>query len=469
MNRIFYSIPALFILLSVACKKGNETRQEMTRQPTTTVSRSVATPDWAKNANIYEVNIRQYTPEGTFNAFAKHLPRLKAMGVDILWLMPVYPISETKRKGSLGSYYAVSDFRKTNPKFGTMTDFKNLVQQVHAQGMKIILDWVPNHTGWDHVWIKNHPDFYTKDSTGSIIDPVDSRTGKPFGWTDVADLNYDNRQLRDTMTEDMLFWLREAGIDGYRCDVAHEVPDDFWAEVAPKLRAAKSDIFMLAEAEHPEHRNSEAFAMSYAWSFWELQVAIAKGEKKAAAIDKWYQTDRDSFQKGYPMLFTTNHDKNSWDGTEQELLGDATDAMRVLAFTFTGMPLIYTGQEANLNKRLKFFEKDSIAWGNFVKQDFFKTLLDLKHQNQALWNGTDGGEPQRLNVGAPDVYAFYREKNGNKVIVLLNLSAKPQTATLNDPAALGSYSDVFAKKTTTITKGMTMQLNPWAYVVLSNP
>ena len=452
--------------LAAACNKGNDAQHPVTKPEAAT--RSKAAPEWAKNANIYEVNIRQYTPEGTFNAFAKHLPRLKAMGVDILWIMPIFPISETKRKGILGSYYAVSDFRTVNPKFGTMEDVQALIQQIHDLDMKVILDWVPNHTGWDHVWIKNHPDFYTKDSTGNITDPLDSRTGKPFGWTDVADLNYDNPELRKTMTEDLLFWLKEMKVDGYRCDVAAEVPDDYWQEVIPKLREANPDLFMLAEAEKPSHRNLELFTMSYGWSFHRLMNEIAQGKKEPSAIDKWYKTDRDSFKTGYHMQFITNHDENSWNGSEYERMGKAVDAMAVLAFTFDGMPLIYSGQEAAMSKRLKFFEKDTIDWDSYSKQDFYKTLLELKHQNQALWNGADGGVLQRFDAGSPKIYSFYREKNGDKVIVLLNLSDTPQKATLKDPAVLGSFSDVFGRNTTTVRKGMTMTINPWGYLVLSS-
>ncbi len=467
-NSMKQKLLLLVILLSIiaACNKSGDTQDQMVKQATP--SRTAATPDWAKNNNIYEVNIRQYTPEGMFNAFAKHLPRLKAMGVDILWLMPIHPISDTKKKGSLGSYYAVSDFRAVNPKFGTLDDFKALLKQAHDLDMKLILDWVPNHTGWDHVWLKQYPDYYTKDSTGKVVDPIDSRTGETFGWTDVADLNYNNPDLRKTMTEDMLYWLTDVGIDGYRCDVAHEVPDDFWQEAIPKLRQAKPDIFMLAEAEYAPHRNEDLFAMSYAWAFLELMNKLAKGEKRAADINTWYKADSIKFQKGYQMSFITNHDKNSWEGSEYERMGDAVDAMAVFAFTFQGMPLIYSGQESALNKRLKFFEKDTIAWGNYPKQDFYKSLLDLKHRNQALWNGVDGGKPNRIQAGSSDVYAFYREKNGDKVVVLLNTSATPQTATLNDPKVLGDYINIFDKNTTTVNKGMTLQLQPWGYVVLSN-
>jgi alpha-amylase len=429
---------------------------------------SAAAPAWADNANIYEVNVRQYTPEGTFTAFAAHLPRLKAMGVDILWFMPIFPVSVERRKGTLGSYYAVSDFTAVNPEFGTMEDFRAVVATAKQLGMRIILDWVPNHTGWDHRWITEHPDFYTRDKDGQIIDPIDPKTGESWGWTDVADLNYDNPDLRKAMTEDLLFWLREVGVDGFRCDVASEVPDDYWSEAIPQLRRANPDIFMLAEAEHPPHRNNELFAMSYGWSFHHLMNQIAQGEAKASDIQTWLAKDRKDFRKGYAMQFITNHDENSWNGTEFERMGAAVKTMAVLAFTFDGMPLLYSGQEAGLDRRLEFFEKDSISWDNLLYEEFYRSLLDLKHRNKALWNGAAGGEPVIIPTGQDDkALVFLRQKGDNKVIVLLNLSPKPLDIVLKDKRLEGSYSNIFGNSTTAVTAGTSIQLNAWDYMVLA--
>jgi len=429
---------------------------------------STAAPDWADGANIYEVNIRQYTPEGSIKAFAGHLPRLQKMGVDILWLMPVFPVSEERRKGTLGSYYAVSDFRQINPEFGTMEDFRAMLDEAHRLGLRIILDWVPNHTGWGHTWIKEHPEFYTQNKAGEIIDPIDPKTGESWGWTDVADLNYDNADMRKAMIGDMLFWINEVGIDGFRCDVAGEVPDDFWKDASAQLRQAKSDIFMLAEAEQPPHRNDEHFAMSYGWSFHHLMNNIAKGEKNASDVALWLAEDRAQFSKGYHMQFITNHDENSWNGTEFERMGEAVKTMAVLAFTFDGMPLIYSGQEAGLNKRLEFFEKDTILWDNLpAYEPFYRSLLDLKHRNKALWNGAAGGEPTIIPAGDPKkVLVYLREKGEQRVVVILNLSPEPQDIVLEDKRLAGSYSNIFANSSTTITPGMSLKLNAWDYLVL---
>jgi glycosidase len=465
---------SLFFLLTVlslsACGGGEGTEAENPSEPMEQpdLLPSAATPEWAAQANIYEVNVRQYTPSGTLEAFAKHLPRLKEMGVDILWFMPVYPISEARRKGSLGSYYAVADYTAVNPAFGTMEEFKALVNQIHDMDMRVILDWVPNHTGWDHPWITEHPEYYTQDSLGNVIDPIDPKTGESWGWTDVADLNYDNAALREAMIGEMLFWLEEVGIDGYRCDVAGEVPDDFWAQAVPRLRAANPELFMLAESDHPPHRNEEWFAMNYGWEFHHLMNAIAKGEQSPLAIDTVLAKKAAVYNRGYFMNFLTNHDENSWQGTIEDRMGPAADAMAVLAFTIDGMPLMYSGQEAGLNHRLKFFEKDTIPWNGFKKTRFYKTLLDLKHNNPALGNGLAGGVLERITVenATEEIYAYRRKKGANQVVVLLNLSGEPQSFTLSQEDLAGEYTNVFANSTVKLTPEMSMNLNPWSYLLL---
>ncbi|MEQ8705511.1 MAG: alpha-amylase family glycosyl hydrolase [Phaeodactylibacter sp.] len=468
MRSLFY---LLMVMAFASCgsrdgQTGAENKSEL-MEPSD-LQPSAATPEWAARANIYEVNVRQYTPAGTLEAFAKHLPRLKEMGVDILWFMPVYPISQARRKGSLGSYYAVSDYTAVNPAFGTMQEFKALVEQIQGMGMRVILDWVPNHTGWDHAWITEHPEYYTQDSLGNVIDPIDPKTGEPWGWTDVADLNYGNPELREAMIQEMLFWLEEVGVDGFRCDVAGEVPDDFWAQAVPRLREANPEIFMLAESDHPPHRNQEWFAMNYGWELHHLMNAIAQGERSPKAIDTVLAKKAAAYQRGYFMQFLTNHDENSWQGTIEERMGEAADAMAVLAFTINGMPLMYSGQEAGLNYRLKFFEKDTIPWNGFKKTRLYKTLLDLKHSNPALGNGLAGGALQRIYVEEAEdqIYAYRRKKGARQVVVFLNLSDEPQSFTLSNENLEGEYTNVFANSTVKLTSEMTMNLNPWSYLLL---
>ncbi|THH39746.1 alpha-amylase family glycosyl hydrolase [Neolewinella litorea] len=447
-------------------------------------------PEWEKDAVIYEVNLRHYTPEGTFAAFESHIPRLAEMGVDVLWFMPIHPISEKNRKGEMGSPYAVANYTGVNPDFGTLADFKSMIEAVHDAGMYAIIDWIPNHSGWDNNWITEHPDFYTK-KDGKITDPINPGTGESWGWTDVADLNYDNPELRDSMIAAMQFWVREADIDGFRVDVAHGIPVDFIEHAADSLYRMKP-LFMLAEAEVPEIVNNGAFVMDYGWEMHHVlnQIASSQGASRAAAtdgsniareeakaedkataldIDRVLEKYNDQYRRGYKMMFTSNHDENSWSGTEFQRMGEGHKAFAVLTATFSGMPLIYTGQESAVDKQFEFFTKDEVEWGNYEYADFYKTLFDLKERNQALWNGSYGGELVKIQTGNDEnIYAFTREKNGDRVVVMINLSADPQSFELGEGDYRGTYTDVFNKQQVEVQPGMQRQLGPWEYTVLSN-
>ncbi len=439
-------------------------------------------PEWHKNATIYEVNLRQFTEEGTFKAFEAHLPRLKEMGIDILWFMPIHGISKTNRKGSMGSPYAVSNYYETNPDHGTMEDFKHMLQAIHDAGMYCIIDWVPNHSGWDNNWITEHPDWYTKGPDGKITDPIDYNTGKSWGWTDVADFNYDNPAMRKGMIDAMSFWVRDIGIDGFRVDVAHGVPVDFWADCSDALYAIKP-IFLFAEAEVPAILNNGAFVMDYGWEMHHILNAIAasqgvnkvhpleEGKAKTTAldIDKVLAKKAADYTSGYHMHFTSNHDENSWSGTEMQRMGAGHKTFAVLTATFDGMPLVYSGMESAMDNQLEFFEKETIDWGDYKYADFYKALFDLKHRNQALWNGTHGGPLVKIPTGADEsVYAFSRSKNGDKVVVILNLSTDNQNITLSDGFTAGTYTNLFSGQNTNLEKGQTMELGPWEYLVYSN-
>ena len=417
------------------------------------------TPIWAKNATIYEVNVRQYTREGTFKAFEKDLPRLHDMGVDILWLMPIYPIGEKGRKGSLGSYYAVKDYRAVNPEFGTMDDFKHLVNAAHAKGFKVILDWVANHSAPDNTLVTQHPDWYTHDSTGRIIAPVPD-------WSDVADFNYDKKGLHEYMIESMKLWLKEADVDGFRCDVAMMVPMDFWKECRLELDKTKK-VFMLAEAEGPEfHRNG--FDMVYGWEYMNLCNKIAKGEKTAGELYRYFADLDNKYKRSDNiMYFTTNHDENSWNGTEYERLGDAAKAFAVMSATVPGMPLVYTGQESALNRRLAFFDKDSIEWGTYKLNDFYSKLLHLKKENAALAIDSNGyGDFELLlDKQFEHHFAFMRRRGNDKVLVIINLSNKPIEIKLNKGELDGDYTELFSGKKRHNNKGELIKMEAWGYKV----
>ena len=415
--------------------------------------------DWSKNATLYEVNIRQFTPEGTFNAFATHLPRLKNMGVDILWLMPVHPVGEKNRKGSLGSYYAVRDYKGVNPEFGTPEDFQNLVNQAHALGMKVILDWVANHSSPDNVWLDQcRQHWYTLDSAGNTQPTLGT------DWWDVADLNYNNPEMRAEMIESLKYWVKEFDVDGYRCDVADYVPTDFWNDARAALDEIKP-VFMLAEAENPEH-HLHAFDMSYAWEFHHIMNNIAKGEMKLSAIYDYFAKNRFK-PSAYRMQFTSNHDENSWNGTETERFGNKRFLYAVLAATIEGMPLVYSGQESDFNRRLKFFDKDQIDWGKYPLNDFYTKLLQLNKNNQALWNGQFGGQVQfESSPDNDNVLIFVREKNGQKVVVLLNFSDKEQQHRISKDFSVGSYKSLFEKnKKVSLKREQQITLKPLEYRV----
>lgn len=416
-------------------------------------------PEWSKNAVIYEVNIRQYTHEGTFNAFSQHLDRLHDMGVDILWLMPINPIGKENRKGTLGSYYSIADYNAVNPEFGTMDDFKNLVAKAHSLGMKVILDWVANHCSWDNVWTKTNPEWIQKDSTGKFLSPYD--------WTDVIELDYANPEMRKAMISSMKFWLTEADVDGYRCDVAGMVPVDFWNELRPALDSVKP-VFMLAESEEPQHHEI-AFDMTYSWDLHHLMNDIAQGKKTADELMLLYAKEDTLFgPDDYRMLFTSNHDENSWNGTEFERMGSAAPTFAVLAGTLPGMLLVYSGQEAGLGKRLKFFEKDEINWDKLPYQNFYKRLIALKTDHEPLWNGSFGGEFTILTSTSPkEVFAFSRVKGEKAVVVITNLSKNPVSAKVNLEAVKGEYTNYVDQSAMTLSGDVSFDLKPWEYLIFT--
>lgn len=405
-------------------------------------SKHIEHPEWTKSANMYEVNIRQYTEEGTFKAFQEELPRLKEMGVDILWLMPIHPIGEEKRKGKLGSYYSIKDYTAVNSNFGTKQDFIDLVEAAHAQDMKLIIDWVPNHTAWDHPWVSEHPEYYMKDSTGAITYEAD--------WTDIAQLNYENKELWDKMIEKMKYWIEEANIDGYRVDHAgHDIPLAFWKKAIPEVNKEKEDFFWLAEWNTPEMH--PWFDATYTWEYFHLTTDIAKGDKPVSAITKYMAKQDTAFpDHAYRLYFTSNHDENSWNGTDEELFGDNFENFAVMAATIHGMPLVYSGQETGLEQRLEFFKKDTIDWDGYEYEDFYKTLFELKDSNEALWNGQYGGEfVHQTTSPSEQVYAYKRVKGDSEVLVILNFSDSERQITV-EGLQESEYRNVFTGENMTI-------------------
>jgi glycosidase len=385
---------------------------------------------WANGTNIYEVNVRQYTKEGTIRAFMEHIPRLHRMGIDILWFMPITPISVEKRQGSWGSYYAASSYVDIDPAYGTATDFKEMIQLAHSNGMKVIIDWVANHTGYDHQWTTANPDWYRKDEKGNFIEL--------YGWVDVIDLNYEVPAMRHEMIRSMIHWVREFDIDGFRCDMARTVPIDFWIEARSECDAVKP-LFWLAECEILAYH--EAFDLTYGW---EAMRAIDKYMKQELAL-----SDIIPILNAYAMypvgseklLFTSNHDENTYHGTEYEKYGVRAKALAAFSCTWPGIPLIYSGQEKPNKKRLEFFEKDFIDWeGDVELHDFYCTLLNLRKKNKAL---QESASVFIVPNNHPDVLVYLCRRQHDRVLVLMNLGNEKASFTINHPAIADHYTELF--------------------------
>ena len=450
-----YVFPVLFAFFSSCSNQSPEQATVETKVSADTIS-TYKSPAWVARSNVYEVNIRQYTRQGTFNAFSEHLPRLKSMGVQILWLMPVTPISKVDRKGTLGSYYAVQDYKTINPEFGTMEDFKNLVRKAHELGFKIITDWVPNHTGADHRWLQTNTNFYHTDSTG-----------KPrfaFDWSDTRELNYDNMALRDSMTAAMKYWLTETGIDGFRVDVAGEVPTNFWKDCIPHLRAVK-EIFLLAEADKPE-LHTAGFDVTYPWEFFHTMKQIAAGQRMITAIDSLlYKQDTSLPASAYRLYFTSNHDENSWNKSDfQTFPGTKHAPFAILTQTLPrSVPLIYSGQEEPVLRAISFFEKDNMNFKKFGRERFYTTLLHLRNNNGAL---AADASFTRVNSGdSTAVYSFVRENGSDKIAVILNLSARQQKIIITDQKLTGEPMNVFRGVKESLKMNHQLNMKPWGYLI----
>jgi glycosidase len=416
-------------------------------------------PEWTRNATLYELNTRQFTPEGTLQAAERQLPRLRELGVDIVWLMPIHPIGELNRKGTLGSPYSVRDYRAVNPEFGTLEDLKSFVDAAHAQGMYVILDWVANHTAWDNHLVTEHPEWYERDYKG------DFRPTPWWDWTDIIDLDYSRPGLREYMTESMAYWVREADIDGFRCDVAGFVPLDFWENVRAELDAIKP-VFMLAEWESRD-LHAHAFDATYAWSWAETMHDIAHGAADVSALFVYYSWDESAYPPGaMRMTHVSNHDQNSWEGTQFERFGDALAPTIALSVVGAGIPLLYNGQEAGNPKRLEFFEKDPIAWRDHWVGDLYRTLFALKHENTALWNAPWGALMVKVpNSAETHVLSFVRQNERDKVFAVFNLSAETQTVTLSETLYHGEYADYLSGETVAFDGPTEVTLAPWQYHV----
>ena len=421
-------------------------------------STSFLHPAWSEQSNIYEVNVRQYSKEGTFKAFEKSLPRLQKMGVKILWFMPINPIGIEGRKmtpSDLGSYYAVMNYNEVNPEFGTMKDWKGLVKDAHSKGFKVIIDWVPNHTSPDNPWIKSHPAFYQHDKDGNTVYDND--------YTDTRNLDYGNMEFRDSMISAMKFWINDTGIDGFRCDHIDPIPADFWKTCITELRKIK-DVYMLGESEKPEFHYA-GFDATYAWNIMWATVDVAQGKHNLFYLDSVLNRNFTDFPKNAQrMYFTTNHDENSWNGTEFEKYGEAYKVFAVFSQTmYESVPLIYSGQEEPNKKRLKFFVRDPINWGKYSMAPFYSTLLHLRLKDPAL--AADAFYKKISTANDDAIFAYTRQKGTHKILVVLNLSSEPQHFTIKEKEVYGDPLNVFTHQKVKLFKNHVYEMKPWGYFV----
>jgi glycosidase len=425
----------------------------------------ITSPEWTKDAVIYQINTRQFSAKGTFAAAQEHLPRLKSLGVDIVWLMPIHPIGEKNRKGRLGSPYSVKDYFAVNPELGDLVSLKDFVDRAHQLGMRVILDWVANHSAWDNPLVDSHPHWYAKDHQGNF------RPTPWWDWDDIIDFDYSQRDLREYMASAMCYWVKEADIDSFRCDVAGFVPNDFWQQVRKQLEQIKP-VFMLAEWESKD-LHQHGFDMTYAWSWNEWMHDIAMGRAGLEKLYKYYSWNEKSFpREAHRMTFVSNHDKNAWDGTEFEQFGDALHCAMVLSVLGEGMPLIYNGQEAGNSKRLAFFEKDPIPWCDHANGDLYRDLIKLKKKYSALHNAQWGARMvQVINNCCQKVFSFVRRDDNSGVLVLLNFSDQELAVSLTQGPFEGRYSEFKTvqsneqKSHIYIDEGSVLTLPAWGWKV----
>ena len=412
-----------------------------------------------KDGVIYEANIRQYSESGKFQDFTKDIYKLKDLGVKIIWLMPIHPISKTNRKGTLGSYYSISDYKAVNPEFGNKDDLDELIKEAHKHGMLVILDWVANHTGWDHKWIENKPDYYTKNENGEITDPINPSTGESWGWTDVADLNFDNMEMQNEMIEAMEYWVKEYEIDGYRLDAAHSCPASFWKKSIERLKKIKN-VLMLAESDG-YHTGGfeliELFDMSYNWSGHHVLNRIYKKENNSEDLKININRNLNDYSSKHVLMnFTSNHDENTWAGTVFDRYGDGAKTFAALTYFLPGIPLIYNGQEYGLNKRLEFFEKDFITKKQTDFYEFYSNLNSLKKENNLLDIDSEI-KFEIIETNNKNLICYKRTKNNDSMYFVANLSEESQEINTEFSETLKSLN---SDKMISLKKN---SLDPWEY------
>ena len=423
-------------------------------------------PEWSYGAVLYEMNVRQLTPEGTLRAAAARLEFLRDLGVDAVWLMPIYPIGEKNRKGTLGSYYSIRDYCAVNPELGTMDDFDDFVAEAHRLGMKVLMDWVANHTSRDARWIAGKPaSWYERDASGE--------PAVPWDWTDTAKLDYANRDVWEAQAAAMEFWIARHAVDGFRCDMAMLVPIGFWQYAAARLRRVKPDLFLLAEAEQRNLFDDGVFDACYGWEMHHLLNDVAQQRVRVTALRDWLRADRGRYPRSAMRLaFTSNHDENSWNGSEFARMGAAREIMAVFTFVVPrGLPLIYTGQEVGYDHSFAFFDRDPIPAESYranAYTEFYRRLTELRHANPALAAGGRAGDMVEISNNAEDcLMTFVREVPGNQVVAVMNLSPYAIETDYYTGIYAGMYTDALTGRPSELRGHVVEPMGPWSYRILT--
>lgn len=444
-------------LLTACGNNGDRITSEAKQQGDQYIKEVLRHPSWSKNSSIYTVNVRHFSPEGSLSAIRKDLPRLKSLGVGVLLLMPIQPLAIANRRGSFGSYYSVRDHKSVNPDFGSMEELKLLINEAHSYGIKVAIDWVAHQSGVDHYWVSEHRDYYFQDSAGHAV-----RT--PETTMDALPLNYQNESLRTAMIDAMKFWVEEAKVDGFRCLHANAVPADFWVQARKELNKVSSEVFMIADAEVPEH-HLEAFDISASKELFGLMNGIATKSATLSELDDYFAKEDTQFvANSYRMTYTSDYAENALYGTAFERFGDGQFAFAVLAYN-VGTPMVYNGQETGAERQMKAFDKDTIAWNGYAASEFYNKLLKVHSEEEALWNGPYGGKMKRIKTENDDVvYAFIRRQGKSEVLTILNLSPSPTTVVFGESVS-GDFTSIFNQFKLTIFANGELPLEAWGYQV----
>jgi glycosidase len=422
----------------------------------------VGEPAWVQDAVVYEVFVPDASEEGTFQGLIGRLDEIQRMGVTTLWLMPIHPIGKKRRKddiGALGSPYSIRDYYAVNPDYGTKEDFRALVDSMHARGMHVILDLVANHTAWDHPWLEKRPDMYSDGPINGFTVPV--LNGDTTDWTDVVELDYESSKTRQRMIDVMQYWVREFDVDGYRCDVAHAVPLDFWKNAIDSVEMHK-EVLMLAEAAEPE-MHKVGFDQSYAWPFFGALKRVWDENAPVRTLATQVDTTLDNTVNGAKRLrFTTNHDETMWDAPPPSLFGgkEGSKAAFVLAASMPGTPLVYNGQELGVTDTVSFFTRTPYNWDqNSDLRTFYRNLLTLYRDSPALQDGA-------LTIHTPkaeDVLVYERSTDAETFLVAVNVRDAPETISLPDAYSETALTNAMTEQT---VEGDSLTLDAYGYRLL---